>query len=78
MSDRVLSADVEANWPHFHLKTKVLRTHEETFVHPWFKWIKRKVTVIDQLQFIGVVVTQQGRSYEIPLQGSVNEAEPSS
>lgn len=77
MPKRILSADMQAQVPHFHVKTKVLRKHDETMVHPVFRWIKRKITVVDQLQFVGIVVTQNGRSYEIPLQGLPDEEEVS-
>lgn len=74
MTDSVLSSDMQAQWPHFHLKTKVLRSHDETMVHPVFRWVKRTVKVIDQVQFEGIVVTQAGRSWEIPLQSTTDES----
>lgn len=63
----VLSPDMRAQMPRLELKTKTLRSHKETMVHPIFKWIKQEIEVIDQLEFVGIVVTQMGRSFEIPL-----------
>lgn len=63
----MLSPEMQAQMPHLNLKTKVLRSHKEIMVHPIFRWIRKEIEVIDALQFVSVVVTQMGRSFEIPL-----------
>lgn len=63
----VLSPDMQAQKPHLNLKTKVLRSHKETMVHPLFRWIKREIEVVDLIKYVSIVFTQQGRSFEIPL-----------
>lgn len=73
MPDVIYSADVQAQMPHMHLKTKVLRSHKETIVHPILRWIKREIEVVDAVQHISILVTQMGRSYEIPLQAGRKE-----
>ncbi len=63
----VLSPDMRRYWPSLNLKTKVLRHHTETLIHPILRWVKKEVDVIDQMEFVSIVFTQQGRSWEIPL-----------
>jgi hypothetical protein len=73
----VLSSDVAGHWPQIGLKYDVRRSHKETLVHPILKWIKREIEVVDDVRFIGIVVRQAGRTWEIPLsQSSTVEESP--
>jgi hypothetical protein len=71
-----LSSDLAARRPTFELKSKILRTHKETLVHPIFRWIKEEVEVIDLVQYVEIVVTQDGKSWVIPLSSDTSESEP--
>jgi hypothetical protein len=64
--DTILSPDLRNQLPHGNFKVKPVRSHVETMVHPILKWIKKEVRVIDAIEITGIVVTQMGRSWEIP------------
>lgn len=64
--DTVLSSDLRRQLPQGNFRVKPVRSHVETMVHPILKWIKREVRIIDAIEITSIVITQMGKSWEIP------------